>query len=284
MADYSNTTRAALWMIGAIVSFTSMAIAGRAVAHVHDTFEIMLFRSILGFCCVICIAYPLYGYGFMRTTRPGLHGVRNLLHFTGQNLWFFALPLIPLAQLFALEFTSPLWVMLLAPIFLSETLTMRKILVAIMGAVGVYIVVDPQFNVLDIGVIAGGVAAIAFALTALATRSLSQTDSIATILFYLTGFQVIFGIIGVAFTGDIIWPNLQTLPWLALIGVAGLTAHFSMTKALQLAPATTVMPIDFARLPLVSVIGVLFYSEVLTWGMVIGIKQHTNNAYQRQAG
>ena len=262
--------RAAIWMIGAIISFTSMAIAGRAVSDQFDTFEIMLYRSILGFLIVVSVAgitgtYREINFKFFR-----IHLVRNIFHFTGQNLWFFALPLIPLAQLFALEFTSPIWVVLLAPVFLGEKLTIRKLSIAALGFFGVLIVAQPELNAVNIGTVAGAVAAIGFAGAAILTRKLTGSNSLTKILFFLTGLQVMFGLICAGYDGQIHIPSASTFPWLILIGIAGLTAHFCMTKSLTLAPASVVMPVDFARLPLIAIIGMLFYGEALDTYVLLG--------------
>jgi|TARA_B110000240_G_scaffold34957_1_gene38095 drug/metabolite transporter (DMT)-like permease len=263
-------TRAALWMIGAIISFTSMAVAGRTISGQLDTFEIMLYRSILGFLIVVIVAgitgtYREINFKFFR-----IHLLRNIFHFTGQNLWFFALPLIPLAQLFALEFTSPIWVVLLAPIFLGEKLTIKNLSIAALGFFGVLVVARPELNALNLGILAGAVAAIGFAGAAILTRKLTLNNSLTKILFFLTGLQVIFGLICAGYDGDIHIPPSDTFPWLILIGIAGLTAHFCMTKSLALAQASVVMQVDFARLPLIAVIGMLFYGEILDIYVVLG--------------
>jgi drug/metabolite transporter (DMT)-like permease len=65
-------------------------------------------------------------------------------------------------------------------------------------------------------------------------------------------------------------PNLATLPWLALIGISGITAHFSLTTALSLAPASTVVPVDFARLPIIAVVGAMFYDEQVALSLFVG--------------
>jgi len=93
-------------------------------------------------------------------------------------------------------------------------------------------------------------------------------------LFWLTLMQVVFGLIAAGLDGHITWPTAQTLPWLALIGVCGVVAHLSLTSALSLAPAGFVAPIDFLRLPLIALIGALFFAEpfdpfVLVGGVVI---------------
>lgn len=105
------------------MSFTAMAVAGRAIAGQHDTFEIMLWRSVVGFLLVLAVAGAAGRLGEIQTARLGQHGLRNIVHFSGQNLWFWSLTQIPLAQLFALEFTSPIWVLLLSPLVLGERLT-----------------------------------------------------------------------------------------------------------------------------------------------------------------
>ena len=263
-------THAALWMIGAIVSFTAMAVAGRTISGQLDTFEIMLYRSIMGFVIVIVIARLAGTQREVDFKHFRMHLLRNIFHFAGQNLWFFALPLIPLAQLFALEFTSPIWVVLLAPIFLGERLTRRKLGIAALGFVGVLVVARPEVSVLNIGIVAGVVAAIGFAGAAILTRKLTVQNSLTKILFFLTGLQILFGLICAGYDGDIALPSSTTLPWIILIGVAGLTAHFCMTKSLRLAPASVVMPVDFVRLPLIAVIGTIFYGEILDIYLLLG--------------
>ncbi|MBU2993331.1 DMT family transporter [Octadecabacter sp. 1_MG-2023] len=266
----SDTVRAALWMIGAIVAFTSMAIAGREISHELDTFEIMLFRSLVGVIVVVTLAGVSGAYRQINTQQLALHGVRNLAHFTGQNLWFYALPLLPLAQVFALEFTTPIWVILLAPLLLRERITSIGLLAAAIGFVGVMIVTRPIGTPLSPATIAAASAAIGFAITALLTRKLTRTQTITCILFWLTVTQAVFGLIAAGYDGQITLPSVSALPWVILIGLAGLSAHFCLTTALSLAPAGIVMPIDFARLPVIAIVAALIYDEPLDIWVFIG--------------
>lgn len=266
----SPTSKAALWMIGAILSFSMMAVAGRAASGLHDTFEIMLYRSIVG----VAIMGAIIAYGNhwskIKTKRLPLHITRNLAHFIGQNLWFWALPLIPLAQLIALEFTSPVWVILLAPLLLGERLSGIGVISAIIGFIGVLIVARPDMNSINPGIIAAASSAVAFALTAIMTRNLTRTEHIVTIMFYLTLIQLIFGLIAAGYDGQMTLPTGATTPPLIAVGCAGLLAHFCLTKALSLAPAAIVMPIDFGRLPTMAVIGMLLYNEPLDLLVFVG--------------
>lgn len=266
--------KAALWMIGAIFSFTAMAVAAREISQTHDSFEIMAARSLIGLVLVLVIGTAMGQLGRISTKRLSGHFFRNLVHFTAQNLWFWSLTVIPLAQVFALEFTSPIWVILLSPLFLGERLTASKLFAAGLGFAGILIVARPDVTNLSPGVLAAAASAVGFAATSILTKRLTRDEAIITILFWLTAFQAVFGILAASYDGQINWPTGQTLPWLGLIGVCGVLAHFSLTSALTLAPASFVMPFDFVRLPLIAVIGAFAYGEpmdpyVLGGGAVI---------------
>ena len=261
---------AALWMTGAIAAFTAMAIATRQIKGVHDTFEILAYRSMIGWVIVVAMAAGFGRLTDIRTDRLPSHLVRNVFHFTGQSLWFWAITMIPLAQVFALEFTSPIWVILLSPIFLGETLTRRKLVAAALGFAGVLIVAQPDFGHVEPGVLAAAAAAFFFASTNLMTKALTKGEPILSILFWLTLMQAVFGTVAMSLFGTITLPTLATLPWLVLIGISGITAHFSLTTALSLAPASTVVPVDFARLPIIAVVGALFYAEPIQPSLFAG--------------
>jgi len=248
-------------MIGAITAFTTMAVAGRAASTNLDTFEIMLYRSLFGVAIVVIVAGYAGTFSQVRATKLKLHILRNAAHFTGQNLWFYAITVIPLAQVFALEFTTPIWVIVLSPFLIGERITRIGAFAAALGFVGILIVAQPDPHALNGGIVAAALCAIAFALTAIATRKLTRTETITCILFFLTTIQACFGLLFAGYDGDIALPTTQTLPWVITIGIAGLTAHFCMTKALSIAPASVVMPIDFVRLPIIAVVGIVLYQE-----------------------
>ena len=263
-------TKAVFYMTGAIASFVAMAVAGRAVSFQLDTFEIMLFRSFIGFLLVLGFIL-VRGEGKNISRRHmGVHVVRNLFHFSGQNLWFFALTVIPLAQVFALEFTTPLWILILSPLILGERLSRKKISVGLIGFGGALLVAQPAMSGLSLGVISAALAAVGFAGSIVLTKKLTQSETILTVLFYMTLFQLGFGIICAGYDGDIALPSTQNLPWVILIACAGLAAHFSLTAALSLAPATLIAPIDFIRLPAIVVIGFVFYSEPVDALVILG--------------
>lgn len=270
MTDQNRPLAAALWMIASITAFLSMAVAGREVSATHDTFEIMTFRSLVGFAIVFIVAVATGRAQEIKTAILHRHVFRNALHFTGQNLWFFALATIPLGQVFALEFTSPIWVIMLAPIFLGESITRVKIGAALLGLAGTMIVARPDFSAFDPGLAAAALAALCFAGTNIATKSLTRQESVLSIMFWLTALQLVMGLVMSGYDGVIRLHTPQTLPYMVLIGICGVIAHFCLTKALSLAPASVIVPVDFLRLPLAFSLGWLIYDEKLDLAVVIG--------------
>lgn len=266
---------AALWMTGAITSFSAMAIAVRELKGAHDTFEIMAVRSAVGLLIVLAVAFATRRLGEVSAQRLGGHVLRNAIHFTGQNLWILAVTLIPLAQVFALEFTTPIWVLLLSPFFLGERITALRLLAAVLGFVGILVVARPDLaggNTAgaNLGMAAAAASAVCFALTGITTKVLTRRESIVSIMFWLTLLQLVFGAVLALWDGVVRWPTAATWPWLVLIGVTGVVAHFCLTSALRLAPASFVMPIDFARLPLIAVAGAVLYGESIDASVLAG--------------
>ncbi len=253
-------------MIGAIVSFSSMAVAGREIAPELDTFELMMYRSFIGLFIVLVVGFATGKIREVRTDRLRLHALRNLGHFIGQNLWFTALPMITLAQLFALEFTMPIWVVIFALIFAGERLTRPRVIALLFGFAGALLVARPDVGGNPVGLVLAAGSAIGFACSIVTTKLLTRTETVLGVLFWLTAMQAVMGVIATSWDGDIAWPSAQGWPWVVLIGCAGLLAHTCVTNALAVAPSIVVTPMDFARLPVIAVIGTMFYAEPLnTW-------------------
>jgi drug/metabolite transporter (DMT)-like permease len=270
MSQTYRPLAAAFWMTGAIAAFTAMAVSARQISHVHDTFEILAFRSAIGFLIVVGVALAFGQLGRVRKDRLPSHVLRNVFHFTGQSLWFWAITMIPLAQVFALEFTSPIWVILLSPLVLGERLTRPRLIAAALGFTGILIVARPDFAAIDLGVAAAIGAAFFFAATTLMTKVLTRGEAIVSILFWLTLLQTGFGTVAMLADGKVALPTLETMPWLGLIAVSGVTAHLCLTSALSLAPASFVVPIDFIRLPVIAAIGAAFYAEAVEVTLFLG--------------
>ena len=270
MTEGSRPLLAAAWMTGTIISLSSMAIAGRALSGELDTFEMMMYRSFVGVGIIVSIGLATGRLSEIRVDKLPLHFLRNLSHFAGQNLWFYSLTLITLAQVFALEFTSPIWVVFFAVLFLGEKLTRTRLIAVVIGFAGALVVAQPGAGGNGVGIALAAASAIGFAGSIVCTKLLTRTETIFGILFWLTVIQAGLGIVVSGWDGDVVFPSAAAWPWVALIGCAGLFAHFCLTNALAVAPATVVTPMDFVRLPAIALVGMLFYEEPLNAWVLVG--------------
>lgn len=261
---------ALMWMCGAIASFSLMVVAARTAQTEMNSFHLMAWRSLIGFS-VVCALLALSRQGFaqIRTAHPRLHLTRNIFHFAGQNLWFYGILVIPLSQIVALEFTSPIWVALLAPFFLGETLTRAKIVAALTGFAGVLVVAQPGLQPVGLGHAAGLAAAALFALNMIYTKRIMAFDTVLCVMFWMTLLQGLFGL-GFGLATGFVWPSAAVWPAVVIVGLTGLSAHYSITSALSHAPASLVAPMEFLRLPVISLVGVMVYAEALDPWVFVG--------------
>jgi drug/metabolite transporter (DMT)-like permease len=254
----TNTLRGVLWMGGAVLSFSTMAVAARELLAHMGPFQVLFVRSVVMMAIVLVIVAQATG-AVTATRRLRLHVFRNVIHFGGQYCWVFAIGALPLATVFAIEFTMPVWTAILAALILKERLTRSRGVMLALGLAGVLIILRPGFGFFHPAALVALAAAFLYAGNMIATKQLSSTDSPLAVLFWMSVVQTPLSLLA-ALPGWVS-PPISHLPWMILIGVGSYTAHYCMTRSFKLADATVVVPIDFVRLPLIAVVGALFYSE-----------------------
>lgn len=259
--------RAALWMIGTLASFTAMALSVRELSDTMSTFQLLFFRSIVGLF-IIGILVWRSGWAQIKSQQLGLQIFRNIVHYGGQFGWFVGIALLPLAEVFAIEYTVPIWTMLFAVPILGERLTKVRMIVVGIGFAGVLIILRPGAELIDIGAIAVLGAAVCYAIAHVLTKKLASTDSTLAILFYMTVVQLPLGLI--PSLNDWYWPVLAEWPLVIMVGLSALSAHYCLTSAFRLADASVVAPMDFLRLPIAAVVGVMLYQEPLDPYLFVG--------------
>jgi drug/metabolite transporter (DMT)-like permease len=263
----TNNLRGVLWMGGAVLSFSTMAIAARELLAHMGPFQILFVRSAVMLAIVLVIVAQASD-AVTATRRLPLHVFRNVIHFGGQYCWVFAIGALPLATVFAIEFTMPVWTAVLAFIFLGERLTRPRVVMLVLGVAGVLIILRPGFGFFHLGALVALAAAFLYAGNMIATKKLSGTDSPLAVLFWMSVVQTPLSL--VAAIPGWVSPPISQMPWMILIGVGSYTAHYSMTRAFKLADATVAVPIDFVRLPLIAVVGALFYNEPFDFMIIVG--------------
>jgi len=246
-------------MAGWLSAMVVMAVAGREATRTLHVFQIMEMRSLLGFVLLWPLVHASGGMRALRTARLGRQVARNAVHYAAQFCWFFALTLIPLAQVVAIEFTMPIWTALLAVWFLGERLGTARVVAVALGVVGVAVIVRPGVDHVEPGQLIALGAAVGFAISILLVKSLTRTDSAVAIIFWMLVVQSLIGAVPAAF----VWrtPSAAVWPWIVVIALCGTYSHFCMTQALRHAEATVIVPMDFLRVPLTAIAGWLVYGE-----------------------
>ena len=255
------------WMIGALVSFTVMTVSVRELADDLHAFEMLFVRSGLG-AIFLAALLTAKGWHQIHTQRLVGHIGRNVIHFAGQVFWILGITLLPLATVSAIEFTTPIWGALLAVLFLGERMHRGRWVALALGFVGILVIIRPGLEVLNIGALIMLGCTFCFGTTSVITKWLTREDSALAILFYMVLLQTLFGAVASIF----VWApiRLEHGPWLLLLAITGLSAHYSLTRALAAADASFVMPFEFLRLPFVAVIGFLLYAEPFEAAILLG--------------
>jgi drug/metabolite transporter (DMT)-like permease len=252
-----------LWMSGALLSFSATAVAVRALAPVFSVFEILSVRNAMGILVLLSFALfrPHLRPG-LRTRRFGMQLTRNVLHFVGTDAWAFSLTLLPLATVFALEFTAPAWVALLAIPLLHERMNRGRLAAVTLGFVGVLVILRPGVETLQPASLLVLGVAFSFALVGIITKHLTKTESTFSILFFMNLMQLPMNLLGVR---GAFWERIAPSHAVAFIGVCagGLLAHYCLTNAYRHGDATMVVPLDFLRIPLIALVGWQLYGEAL---------------------
>jgi drug/metabolite transporter (DMT)-like permease len=259
--------RAALWMTGSLASFTLMAIAAREVSRELTTFQILFFRSLVGLPIVLFLVWRT-DWQAARTARFGTHVVRNVCHYGGQWGWFVGVAVIPLAEVFALEFTAPIWTAIAARLILGERITPVRAFAIALGFAGMLVMLRPGAGVMHPAAFAVLAGALSYGVAHTFTRKLTRTDGVLTILFWMMILQLPMGLVPSLF--DWRWPTSGAWPWVVMIGLTALTAHFCMTRAFSLADVTVVIPMDFLRLPIIAIVAWALYGEGIAWPVAVG--------------
>jgi len=263
----TDNLRGALWMFGMVASLSLLAIAARELAPRHNPMELQVVRH--GMSLLILAPFVIRaGLRSFQTTNLKLQLFRNVSHFAATIGWYTAVTLLPLAEVFAIEFTTPVWVAVLAVLFLGEKMNVGRVVALVLGIAGILVILRPGFNDVGPGTWIMLATAFGFAIANACTKGLTRTDSVLTVLLWMSMLQGLMAVVGASF--DWTAPTVDEIPWLIVIGVTGLGAHYSLAKALTLADVSLVNPVDFLRLPLIAVVGFLAYGEGVDVLVLVG--------------
>jgi len=250
--------RGPIWMIMGGLALLMLALVIRDMQSKYHVLEMIFLRSVISLLLILPWALR-QKRDDLKTKRLPLHIFRNSIHYLGNIGWFLGVTWVSLADVQALQFTTPLFTIILAAMFLRETVGPHRWIATAIGFVGALVIIRPGFIPISAGTIAVVLSAVFYASSQTATKSLSRTDNPNAILLYMSLIFIPISAIPAAF----VWvtPDLEDAIPIILLGVFGYLAHACIIRSFATADASYVMPFDFLRLPFAAVVGYFLYQE-----------------------
>lgn len=265
-----DLVRVVLWMTGALLSFSAMAVSIRALAGTLRIMEILAIRN--GGGLAILLALAAFNPAHIRALsarRLALHVTRNTIHFGAQFLWATAITLLPLATVFALEFTMPAYAALLAAMFLGERLTPSRIGVVVFGFIGVLVILRPGLESFQPAALLVLSAAFGYAVSLTQTKALTSTETTFAIVLWMNVVQLPLALLG-SDPRSYLALGAANLLAVGAVSLSGLASHFCLAQAFRSGDASLVVPLDFMRIPLIALVGWWLYGEPLDAYVFLG--------------
>lgn len=258
-AALPGSVRGPLLILASCILLTTMAAIVKALGQRLDSFQLAFFRALFGLLIVLPFA-SRSGLHAFRTRHLGGHVGRALAGSIGVMCGFYALTHLPLADVTAINFTQPLFTVLLAGLLLRELVGPRRWLATAIGFVGVLIMLRPGTGLLETAALIALLGALAAAVVRLMIKQLSATETPLTILLY----QGVFTSLILALPAALVWQP-PSLPEIVLMMVAAGCAsigHVFMIRGYAVADASALAPFDYARLPIAAAFGFFLFAEV----------------------
>lgn len=259
--------RGALWILAASILFSCMAATVKTVGARLDSFQIAFFRCAFGLIAILPFMLRA-GPQVFRTRRPVLHIVRALTGLTAMFCGFYSITHLPLADATAISFAKPLFMILLAVLFLGETVRWRRWTATAVGFAGVLVMINPGENGLNPAMAAALVGTLCVAVVVVLVKRLSATEAPLTILFT-------FGLVSTAVSAlpaAYVWqtPTWLELTLLILIGCLGAAGQSCAIRGFRVGEATAVVPFDYSRLLFAGALGYALFGDVPTANTLAG--------------
>lgn len=262
-----GNVRGAFWILAASILFSTMSAAVKTVGARLDIFQIAFFRCLIGLLVILPFMVRAGPHVF-KTRRPVLHVVRSLTGLVAMFCGFYAITHLPLADATAITFAKPLFMIVLAVLFLGEIVRWRRWSATVLGFIGVLIMINPGENGLDPAMAAALVGTLCVAVVVVLVKRLSATEAPLTILFT-------FGLVATAAStvpAIVVWqtPTWPELTLLVLIGSLGASGQFCMIRGFRVGEATAVVPFEYSQLLFAGIFGYVLFANIPTLNTLAG--------------
>lgn len=274
MAEFtaeSQDTRALLrgigWML--LTGFCFVGVTGivRYLGSDMPAIEAAFIRYAAGTVMIAPMLVRTCRAGMSRDTAR-LFALRGLVHGGGVMLWFYAMARIPIAEVTAIGYSSPIYVTILAALFLGERMHLRRIAAVMAAFVGVLLILRPGISEISNGHLAQLGAAPLFAVSYILAKQLSgRADPSAIVAMLSIGCTIVL------LPGAIAqWrqPTWEEIGWLTLTAAVATTGHYTMTRAYRAAPITVTQPVTFLQLVWAALLGIVLFGEPVNLFVILG--------------
>lgn len=258
-------TRGIVWMCGAAFCYAALYATLRQITAKFSPLELIFFRSM--FCTLFMLPWlARVGLGVLYTPRLPLHLLRMTATYIAGVLWVYGLAHLPMADVNALNFTSPLFVVLIAMLFLGDRGGVHRWIVLGVGFVGTLVILRPGITVVSFAALVTLTSSCFFAVSHSITKLMASTENPNLNVFYLYALQTVLALVPASFAW--VTPDLDDLAWIVAVSLCTLGAQQCIVRSLTSSPASLVMPFNFLQLPLVALFGLAIYGEetsIWTW-------------------
>ncbi len=256
-----------IWMLATGLTFVAVTAIVKHIGGGVPPAEAAFLRYVLGLVFLIPMLRPLIKANLQRR-QIILFGWRGVVHSIGVILWFFAMTKIPIADVTAMNYLSPIYVTIGAALFLREKLAFRRILAIVVALIGAMIILRPGFREVSIGHIAMLFTAVLFAASYLIAKRMADEVNPVVVVAMLS-IMVPIGLAPFAYA-QWVTPTLVQVGWLFLVACFATTGHLTMTLAFRAAPMTVTQPVTFLQLVWASALGALVFAEPIDRYVVLG--------------
>ena len=266
MSQHSNL-RGCLWMVAGGLLFVAVTVLVRMLGSDMPAVQAAFIRYLVGVMLLLPMIWRLR-WRLVSRHSYGLFALRGLLHGAAVMLWFFAMARIPLAEVTAIGFSTPVITALGAIFIFREQVRLRRMLAIAAGFVGTLVILRPGFQVLETGALAQLTAAFFFAGSFLLTKKMTERESSGDILVMLSIFCTLALLPGALY----VWrePTPLEVAWLALVAVFATAGHYAITRAISHAPLTVTQPLTFLQMVWAVLFGYLLFEEVPDVWVIVG--------------
>jgi drug/metabolite transporter (DMT)-like permease len=263
----SELLRAVGYMVCSAAMFACMAVMIRLASSQLHAFEIAFFRNFFGFV----FALPLlmhHGMGILKTDKLSLYVGRCLIGIVSMLCGFYAIVHLPLAKAVTISYSTPLFVTILAVLFLGEMVRLRRWTAVGLGFIGVLVIMRPGADTFDANTLVALTAAVLSAIVAISIKVLSRTEKPDAIVLWTTMLWVPLSLVPALFVWT--WPTGWTWAWIVAAGFFGTAGHMFWTRALKRGDASMLTPISFMQVPIVAVLAWWLFDETVTAWTAVG--------------